>query len=102
MKYKNTTTGAIISSASKIRGGDWVAVSADHTSQPESAPARADEIETIPDTETEPIKEAPENLDDFDGITVKQIKQELDAFGADYNPRAKKQDLYDQMMKLGK
>ncbi len=97
------TTGVIISSASKIGGGDWVAVSTDHASKPKSTPVKENKTETtMSEAETEPIEEASENMDDFNGITIKQIKQELDAFGAEYDPKAKKQELYDQMMKLGK
>lgn len=97
MRYKNSKTGAVIDSSFKISGGDWF----------ESGSEKA--IERIAEAPNEPteISEEPqaeqqeENTADFDGITVKQIKQELDAFGIKYSPTAKKQELYDLMMQQG-
>lgn len=95
MRYRNLKTGAIFDSPCIISGGDWVAE--------ETTIAIEVDVEEIPEVlENKELKEPEEpevDLDEgFDGITIKQIKQELDAFGIEYNPRAKKQELYDLMM----
>jgi hypothetical protein len=95
MRYRNLKTGAIINSPCSVSGGDWVAE--------ETTIAIEVDVEEIPEVlENKELKEPEEpevDLDeDIDGITIKQIKQELDAFGIEYNPRAKKQELYDLMM----
>ena len=95
MRYRNLKTGAIFDSPCSISGGDWVAE--------ETTIAIGVDVERIPEVlENKKLKEHEEpetNLDEgFDGITIKQIKQELDAFGIEYNPRARKQELYDLMM----
>ena len=78
-KYFNKRTGATIEVASIVSGGNWV--------------------EVIKEVTEKEIKETvEEEKDGIDGITVKEIKQELDAFGIKYNPKAKKQELYDLMM----
>ncbi|MBC8589333.1 hypothetical protein [Paratissierella segnis] len=96
MRYKNTKTGAIIDSPCRISGGDWIEVKEKIN---ETQAEEVNEVEEV--EEIEEIKEAeedPEKEEDFDGITVKEIKQELDAFGIEYNPKARKQELYDLMM----
>lgn len=97
MEYKNTKTGAIINSPCVINGGDWVTFDSTLAKKAESmvTPTFIDAVQT----DTPLLSEEPqENNEAFDGITVKQIKQELDAFGIEYNPRAPKQELYDLMM----
>lgn len=96
MRYRNTKTGAIINSPCSVSGGDWVAE--------DTTIAIEVDVEEIPEVlENKELKEPEEpevNLDeDIDGITVKEIKQELDAFGIEYNPKARKQELYDLMIK---
>lgn len=103
MEYVNKKTGATFSSPCSISGGDWVLVSDVDTA------AVVDKPVVEEDTVVEPEKivtDTPENTtktaandEAFDDITVKQIKQELDAFGIKYDPRAKKQELYDLMLK---
>lgn len=92
MKYKNTKTGAIIHSPCKIAGGDWV---------------KLEEIEGVgeeAEIEEEEVKEVEEKTEEpkekvtFKGVTVKDIKQELDAMGIEYNPRANKKELYNLMI----
>ena len=39
-----------------------------------------------------------EQDDMIDGVTKKEIMQELDAMGIEYNPRAKKEELYNLML----
>lgn len=113
MEYKNTKTGVVINTQCVISGGDWVPCDrgltqteepkqaleqepAENTKEPE-APQQE-----IPKNEQAPVQEPAENIEDFDGITIAQIKQELDAFGVEYNPKDKKQVLYDLMMQHGK
>lgn len=96
MRYRNLKTGAIFDSPCIISGGDWVTE--------DTTIAIEVDVEEIPEVlENKELKEPEEpevDLDEgFDGITIKQIKQELDAFGIKYNPRAKKQELYDLMIK---
>lgn len=102
MRYRNTKTGAIIDSPCIISGGDWVAE--------ETAIAKKEEIKEVVEVKkVEVIKEVSkevveveepeeEEKDDIDGITKKEIMQELDAFGIEYNPRAKKEVLYNLML----
>lgn len=93
MRYINTKTGAIIDSPCAISGGDWVA-------EETIIDIKAEKISEALENEKLKKTEKPETNQDkgFDGITIKQIKQELDAFGIRYNPRARKQELYDLMM----
>ena len=95
MRYKNTKTGAIIDSSCIIKGGDWV------EADKEIKEVHEVKVETQPDevNKVEETKKEPEQKEGFDGITIKEIKQELDAFGIKYNPRANKQELYDLMLK---
>jgi len=95
MRYKNTKTGAIIDSSCVIKGGDWI------KADEEIKEVREVKVETQPEevNKAEEIKKEPEQKEGFDGITIKEIKQELDAFGIKYNPRANKQELYDLMLK---
>jgi len=93
MKYKNTKTGAIIDSPCKISGGDWIK----YTEEVRETQVD-DQVEETKEIEKEIEELEEEKIDGIDGITVKEIKQELDAFGIKYDPRAKKQELYDLMM----
>lgn len=94
-----------------IAGGDWVPFDSGAVRK-EGFKVDAQQSEPIEDPKTqpveltqvkqEPVQEPEENTGDFDGITIAQIKQELDAFGVEYNPKDKKQVLYDLMMQHGK
>ncbi|WP_086348528.1 hypothetical protein [Candidatus Enterococcus clewellii] len=98
MEYKNTKTGATFSSPCKISGGNWV-LSSDYAKKNIEVTSADDKKVIIEDEqpeEAELINTAP------DEITKKQIMQELDAFEVEYNPQAKKQELYDLMMQQGK
>lgn len=88
MKYKNTKTGVVIDTPCKISGGDWIELEKQEF---------VDEINETPE-KTSTVKSSATDDDAFNGITIKQIKQELDAFGIKYDPKAKKQELYDLMM----
>ncbi|WP_262315223.1 hypothetical protein [Lacticaseibacillus parakribbianus] len=90
MKYQNVRTGAVITTSSPIGGGDWVPFGA------EVKPAVKVEAEHT----AQPIAPTPAPAGDgIDGVTVKQIKQELDSLGISYDAKARKQELYDLMMK---
>ncbi|MEB8399703.1 hypothetical protein [Enterococcus casseliflavus] len=105
MKYKNTKTGVTFSSPCVVSGGDWILLKDDPKFDEETKTLNEEEIEnTVDDAETSAA--APEQQADekdelvagLEGITKKQIMQELDAFGIKYNPSSKKQELYDLMM----
>lgn len=90
MKFRNTKTGVIIDVSSDISGGDWVPA----TSAPKPV------VTPVPEPVSTPVSEhATTAAVEIDGITVKQIKQELDAMGIAYPATAKKQELYDLMMR---
>lgn len=104
MRYLNKKTGAVIDSSFAISGGDWVLEGETPQVKQENQQV------TPPNAKEEPPKQEPvvpqTNAkganDAFDSITVAQIKQELDAFGIEYDKRANKQVLYDLMMSQGK
>lgn len=94
MNYKNTRTGVVITTPCVVSGGNWKLID--------------DEQEQVNDTQeieettpiNEPEKEDAANAvsDDLADVTKKDIMQELDAMKIKYDPRAKKQELYDLMM----
>jgi len=103
MRYRNIKTGAILDSSCVLSGGDWVAEEPSKVIKNiedkifEEIVIKEATKEAIEETEeTEETEVDPDG--DFNGIAVAQIKQELDAFGIKYNPKAKKQELYDLMM----
>ncbi|MDG3374413.1 hypothetical protein P5D95_23110 [Vibrio parahaemolyticus] len=98
MRYKNTKTGAVIDSSFVISGDDWARVEKSKEQIKQEIHQVIDEEQQEEQQEAIESKTGDEN---FDSITVPQIKQELDAFGIEYNPRAKKQELYDLMMAQG-
>ena len=93
MNYKNTRTGVVITTPCVVSGGNWKLI--------------GEEQEQVNDTqkneETTPVNEPEQEdatnvaSDDLADIKKKEIMQELDAMGIKYDPRAKKQDLYDLM-----
>lgn len=95
MEYKNTKTGVVINVNSKISGGDWVAVT-DEKTVPVTATAEL--VQDVP-APVETVEEPGENTAEVDGVTKKEIMQELDAMGIEYNARSSKQELYDLMTK---
>lgn len=111
MRYLNKRTGAVVDSSFVISGGDWVLEGETPQVQQEiEVPEQqANQQVTPPNNIEEPPKQEPvvqktnaKGADDaFDSITIAQIKQELDAFGIEYDKRANKQVLYDLMMAQG-
>ena len=109
MRYINTKTGAVIDSSFVISGGDWVKEVKKVEIQevidpPKAAETPQDELEEPSKQEevAEPATNPTGANDAYDSITVPQIKQELDAFGVEYDKRANKRALYDLMMSQGK
>ena len=94
MQYKNTKTGVTFSSPCVVSGGDWVLVDDEIN--------MAEETKSPNNESTEILTFKNEASAGLEGITKKQIMQELDAFGIKYNPSSKKKELYDLMMSQGK
>ena len=93
-KYKHIKTGAIIYSPFKIVGKNWVEVTENEVVETvdEKTP------ETLKENEQETAQDEKEEIEGIQGVTKKEIMQELDALGIEYNPRATKKELYDLMM----
>ena len=86
--YKNTKTGAIFNSPCIIEGGDWIL----YTGETET------EVEEIQVEETEAEVTDDETATDVDsGILKKDIMQELDALGIEYDKKATRDELYKLM-----
>lgn len=72
--------------------------------KPVTPPDEGGETQKMQIKETPEVEETTEvendiqNDDGFDAITVKQIQQELDAFGIDYDKKANKKALYSLLM----
>lgn len=101
MEYKNTKTGVTFSSPFVISGGDWVLVEKTKESIKQEIHQVIDEKRQAEQVEQEVKNESETGDATFDSITKEQIMQELDAFGIEYDKRAKKQVLYDLMMAQG-
>ena len=80
--YKNTKTGAIFNSPCIIEGGDWIL----YTGETETVEVPAKEIE---------VEETEKEVDS--GILKKDIMQELDALGIEYDKKATRDELYNLM-----
>lgn len=91
MRYRNLKTGAIFDSPCAISGGDWVAEETTIAIKVEAKHVEVkvkEKIEEIEDTSVEGL----------DGVTKKEIMQELEAMGIEYDPRARKEILYNLML----
>ena len=89
-KWRHKTLKVVIQTES-VLGGQWEKiVSGEKLVEPEKKVVSIDVVKP----KEPPAVESGELAD----ITIKDIKQELDAMGIEYNPRAKKQELYDLMM----
>lgn len=96
MKYINTKSGFVMETDSVLSGA-WV-LESEYTPD-----ASADDV---PETEvkSEEVKAPDQETtgdEAYDAITVAQIKQELDAFGVEYDKKASKRVLYDIMTAQG-
>lgn len=83
MKFINRKTGAIIDSDSLL-GGAWEIYEPTKDTKTKEKPVKKEEVNT-----KEEEKETNKETD----LTVREIKQELDAFGVDYNNKATKSEL---------
>lgn len=83
MKFINHKTGAIIESDSLL-GGAWEIYEPTKDTKTKEKPVKKEEVNT-----KEEEKETNKETD----LTVREIKQELDAFGVDYNNKATKSEL---------
>lgn len=92
MEYKNLRTGVVIDTPDIIAGGNWV-LESDYKSSEE-----VNEHQEIVVDDKEDLNQSNNDQNDSEEITKKEIMQELDAFGIEYNPRDKKQVLYELMM----
>lgn len=92
-KYVSKKMGAIIET-NCVLSGDWVLF------EPQSIP----EVKKVAQIEVKEVRtdDPLENDAQFKNINIEQIKQELDAFGVKYDPKAKKKELYDLMLAQGK
>ena len=92
-KYVSKKMGAIIET-NCVLSGDWVLF------EPQSNP----EVKKVAQIEVKEVHtdDPLENDAQFKNINIEQIKQELDAFGVKYDPKAKKKELYDLMLAQGK
>lgn len=85
IEYINTKTGARMSSPDVLYGENWKKLG-------------EEVIEEVEKVENE-IKEEKEIEDkSSDEITKDDIMAQLDALGIEYNPKAKKEELYKLMM----
>lgn len=82
MIYINKKTRAMIDSPSVISGGNWEEYKDEVVV--DSKPDNVDVEDSVPD--------------DVDELTKKDIMQELDAFGIEYNPEMTKDELYNLMV----
>lgn len=99
MRYINTKTGAVIDSPFNISGGDWKLSEDIDNKIDETKVKETPKIEVEKEVHTD---DPLENDAQFKNINIEQIKQELDAFGVKYDPKAKKKELYDLMLAQGK
>lgn len=84
-EYINVKTGARLSSPDIISGENWEVYEG------------VKEVKEEVTEEKEEPKKVEEEKDNGD-ITKKEIMAELDALGIDYNPKARKDELYKLMM----
>lgn len=99
-RYVNAKTGAVLDSSFKVSGGDWIE---EKDSQEETEIVNEVQAATVIEEQAETLAAEPQHdqSSDIDKVTKDQIMQELDGFKVKYNPRDKKEVLYDLMMSQG-
>lgn len=111
MEYRNKNTGNTINTNCKIAGNDWELVGKQDkpktnnqqvAEEQENITAPADQQEQTELNKSQDEELAAANAAGIEDVTVKEIKEELDALGVEYDPKAKKPALYALMMKHGK
>lgn len=83
-EYINTKTGARISSPDVLYGENWEVVGEEVK----------EEVKNVSNKKEEKDQEEKSS----DEITKREIMAELDALGIEYNPKARKDELYKLMM----
>ncbi len=83
-EYVNIKTGARISSPDVLYGENWEVVGKEVK----------EKVENVSNTK----KEKDQEEKSTDEITKREIMEELDALGIEYNPKARKDELYKLMM----
>ena len=99
-RYINTLNGAIVEAPSECSAPHYKVYSEEVEMEinkpkedvPEKTPEVEEDPEKNPEVEEDPEKSFPTE------ITIKDIKQELDAMGIEYKSDMKKDDLYKLMM----
>ncbi|WP_427814293.1 hypothetical protein ACQKTA_04190 [Enterococcus sp. 22-H-5-01] len=92
MRYKNIKTGAVLDSSFVVSGEHWEAVS-------NQKKKNLDSIDVNDSVKKEKKKsDIEETNESTSGVSKKEIMQELDAMGIDYDAKAKKDDLYKLMI----
>ena len=91
MKFIHKLTHETLDVKSKL-GGDWVPFDDFEVEKVKATDATAEIVENETTTTT------TASDDGANAMTIAEIKQELDAFGIKYNPKAKKAELYALMM----
>lgn len=94
MNYKNTRTGVVITTPCVVSGGNWKLIDEEQEQVNDTQVFE----ETTPADEPEQEEASNVTSDNLADVTKKDIMQELDAMKIKYDPRAKKQELYDLMM----
>lgn len=92
MIYINKKTGAKIETNSKL-SGVWVEFNPSISDDLKEEIQKNIEQKEVTQEKKETVKNEKKHKEKED-ITVREIKQELDAFGIKYNPKAKKDELY--------
>lgn len=100
MRYLNTKTGAVVDSDFSVSGENWVIEDGGKQVLQEEIPVEPTFVSenNSPEEKVDVSSDMPMGNGDFDSITRKDIIQELDSMGIAYNPKAKKQELFDLMI----
>lgn len=93
MRFYNTKTGITLDLPLDHPGGDWALAENGEEAQKEEKQEEEKQEEKV--EKSQKLETVAKN---YQEITKKDIQQELDAFGVSYNPKAKKEELY-QLMK---
>lgn len=96
IRYKNLKTGAIISTACELRGGDWVRADEAPPVKPPQEPA---EELRAPKKENTSRPEANAPIEDLDGYTVAELRDIADERGIEYKSGLRKAELIELIEK---
>lgn len=102
MKYKNRKNGTVIETNSKL-SGIWEVYQPSNNSDTRNEIKEELKEKVQKEVQEEVNKESTSNKkiniqsNTIDGVTVADIKKELDAFGIKYNPKSTKLELWNLM-----